>query len=60
VGSVDTVAAARLHADLVITPNVDGIGLMEWRAIARVRELGREAARSALAGDPDLPGRLGV
>ncbi len=60
VGSVDTVAAARLHADLVITPHVDGIGLMEWRAIARVRELGREAARKALAADPDLPGRLGV
>jgi predicted acylesterase/phospholipase RssA/CRP-like cAMP-binding protein len=60
VGSVDTVAAARLHADLVITPQVDGIGLMEWRAIDRVRELGRTAARSALAADPDLPGRLGV
>ena len=60
VGSVDTVAAARLHADLVITPAVDGIGLMEWRAIARARELGREAARKALAADPDLPGRLGV
>jgi NTE family protein len=60
VGSVDTVAAARLHADLVITPNVDGIGLMEWRAIARARELGREAARQALTADPDLPGRFGV
>ena len=60
VGSVDTVAAARLHADLVITPQVDGVGLMEWRAITRVRELGREAARKALAADPELPGRLGV
>jgi predicted acylesterase/phospholipase RssA len=60
VGSVDTVASARLHADLVITPQVDGIGLMEWRAIARVRELGRQATRAALAADPDLPRRLGV
>lgn len=60
VGSVDTVAAARLHADLVITPQVDGIGLMEWRAIGRARELGRQAARQALAADPDLARRLGA
>jgi NTE family protein len=60
VGSVDTVAAARLHADLVITPQVDGIGLMEWRSIARAREIGRDATRKALAADPDLPRRLGV
>lgn len=60
VGSVDTVRAARLHAELVITPQVDGIGLMDWRAIARARELGREAARKALAADPDLPRRLGA
>ncbi len=58
VGSIDTVAAARLHADLVITPDVEGIGLMEWRALPRVRELGRQAARQALASDPDLVGRL--
>jgi NTE family protein len=60
VGSVDTVAAARLHADLVITPQVDGIGLMEWRSIARAREIGRDATRKALAADPDLPRRFGV
>jgi predicted acylesterase/phospholipase RssA len=58
VGSIDTVAAARLHADLVIAPEVEGIGLMEWRALDRVRHLGRAAARQALAGDPDLPARL--
>ncbi len=58
VGSVDTVAAARLHADLVITPPVDGIGLMEWGAIDRARELGRRAAREALAADPGLPARV--
>ena len=59
VGSVDTVAAARLHADLVITPPVDGIGLMEWRAIDRVRELGRRAAHEALAANPELLGARG-
>ncbi len=58
VGSSDTVAAARLHADLVITPQVDGIALMDWKAIARVRELGREAARRALAAHPELTSRL--
>jgi predicted acylesterase/phospholipase RssA/CRP-like cAMP-binding protein len=59
VGSIDTIAAARLHADVVITPGVEGIGLMEWGALARVRELGRAAARDALNADPDLPARLG-
>ena len=58
VGSVDTLAAARLHADLVITPAVDGIGLMEWKALPRVREIGRRAARDALAAEPDLIARL--
>lgn len=60
VGSIDTVAAARLHADLVITPQVDGIGLMDWKALGRVRELGRQAARQALDSEPDLPSRLGI
>jgi predicted acylesterase/phospholipase RssA/CRP-like cAMP-binding protein len=58
VGSIDTVAAARRHADLVITPQVDGVGLMEFNALPRVRELGREAARKALADHPDLPNSL--
>ncbi len=58
VGSIDTVAAARLHADVVITPAVAEIGLLDWKALPRVRELGREAARQALAADPDLVGRL--
>jgi NTE family protein len=59
VGSIDTVAAARLHADAVITPAVESVGLMEWRALGKVRDLGRDAARETLAADPDLPGRLG-
>ncbi len=36
----------------MITPAVDGIGLMDWKAFARVRELGRRAAREALAANP--------
>jgi NTE family protein len=60
VGSVDTLAAARLHADLVITPAVDGIGLMDWKALPRVVELGREAARAALDAHPSLPSELGL
>jgi predicted acylesterase/phospholipase RssA/CRP-like cAMP-binding protein len=59
VGSSDTVAAARRHADAVITPQVDAIGMLEWGALARVREIGRRAAGEALA-DPVLRERLGV
>lgn len=49
VGSCDTVAAARRHADLVITPEVSGTGMMDWRALPRMRDLGRRAAVAALA-----------
>ena len=59
-GSIDTVAAARLHADLVVTPRVDAIGLTDWKALAKARDLGRRAAREALAADADLPSRLGI
>jgi predicted acylesterase/phospholipase RssA/CRP-like cAMP-binding protein len=58
VGSSDTVAAARLHADLVITPHADRIALMDWKAFPRVVELGRQAARAALGADPGLIDRL--
>ena len=54
VGSIDTVTAARLHADVVITPRVDGVGLLEWKAFDRMVELGRQAAREALAAQPEL------
>ncbi len=58
VGSADTVMAAHLHADLVITPEVEGVALMDWKALPRVRELGRRAARDALEADPELLRRL--
>jgi NTE family protein len=60
VGSIDTVAAAHLHADLVITPRIEGIGLLDWKALVRVVELGRRAARETLAANPDFPSRLTI
>ncbi len=60
VGSIDTVAAASIHADLVITPKVEGIALLDWKALPRMRELGREAVRQALADNPELTRSLVV
>jgi len=54
VGSTDTVTAARLHAHLLITPPVEGIALMDWKALPRMIEIGRRAAREALNTHPDL------
>ena len=59
-GSIDTVAAARQHSDFVITPHVEQIGLMDWKALPRVVELGRRAVREALEADPELLSRLGT
>jgi predicted acylesterase/phospholipase RssA/CRP-like cAMP-binding protein len=49
VGSADTVQAALRHADLVIAPRVEGVGMLDWKSLDRVREIGRAAARQALA-----------
>jgi predicted acylesterase/phospholipase RssA len=46
--SSDTEAAALRHADLVIAPRVEGIGMLEWKGLDRARVCGREAAREAL------------
>jgi len=46
-GSANTSEAAR-HADLVIKPRVEGIGLLESHQIDAAREAGRAAARAAL------------
>lgn len=54
VGSSDTALEARINADLVITPAVEGVGVTEWDALSRVRELGRQAAAEALASHPDF------
>ena len=47
-GSSDTAAAAAAHSDVVITPDTDGVGLLEFHQIDAAREAGREAARAAL------------
>jgi predicted acylesterase/phospholipase RssA len=52
-GSADTAAAALTHADLVVVPSVEGIGLMDWKQLPRLREAGRAAARAVLEESPD-------
>lgn len=52
--SRDTVAAAGLHADVVITPEVAGIGLLDWQRLPEMREAGRVAARKLIAELADL------
>jgi NTE family protein len=47
-GSNDTVAAAIKHADLVISPRVEGIRILDWQQLPRALEIGRRAAREAL------------
>jgi NTE family protein len=54
-GSADPTAAARRHADLVITPRPEGVGLLEFHQLDAAREAGRAAARTALG---DAPGEL--
>ena len=51
-GSVDTAEAARRHADLVIQPDDDGVGLFEFHMLDTMREAGRRAARHALVNAP--------
>ena len=46
--SSDTAAAALRHADVVIRPSVEGIGMLDWKELDRGRAVGREAAREAL------------
>jgi NTE family protein len=52
VGSNDTVTAARRHADVVITPAVDGVGLLDWHQLPQMRQAGRSAVRHLLEHDP--------
>jgi NTE family protein len=52
VGSADTAETARCHADLVIQPQVAGVGMLDWRQLDRMVEAGRAAARSALESAP--------
>jgi NTE family protein len=58
-GSVDTAEAARVHASLVITPDSDGVGMLEWHQLDRMREAGRRAALEALERAPETLPRVG-
>ena len=51
-GSENTTAAAQRHADLVIKPRVEGVGLLEFHQLDSAREAGRVAARGALERAP--------
>jgi predicted acylesterase/phospholipase RssA len=51
-GSANTSDAARRHADLVIKPRAEGVGLLEFTQLDAAREAGRVAAREALEHAP--------
>ena len=51
-GSENTAQAARRHADLVIRPRAEGVGLLEFASLDTAREAGRAAARQALERAP--------
>jgi NTE family protein len=53
VGSTDTAEAARRHADLVIQPTFENVGLLDWGQLERVTEAGRVTARAVLESAPD-------
>jgi len=52
-GSSDTVAAARQHADIVIRPVVERAGLLDWKQLPQMRDAGRDAVRQLMDADPD-------
>ncbi|MFL5886592.1 MAG: DHA2 family efflux MFS transporter permease subunit [Thermoleophilaceae bacterium] len=52
VGSSNTSEAARRHADLVIKPRAEGVGLFEFHQLDAAREAGSIAARAALEEAP--------
>jgi predicted acylesterase/phospholipase RssA len=54
IGSLDSSEAAGGFADLMIAPELDGIGLLAFDQLDRIRETGRRAAAAALAEAPEL------
>ena len=60
VGSQDIGEAARQHADLLVTPVNDAVGLLEFHQLDEMHEAGRRAAREALdTASPEVLARLG-
>ncbi|HZU60053.1 MAG TPA: MFS transporter [Solirubrobacteraceae bacterium] len=53
-GSSNTSESARRHADLVIKPRAEGVGLLEFHQLDAAREAGRVAAREALESAASL------
>jgi NTE family protein len=51
-GTANTSEAARRHADLLIKPRAEDVGLFEFHQIDAARDAGREAARDALEVAP--------
>jgi predicted acylesterase/phospholipase RssA len=51
-GSANTSDAARRHADLIIRPRAEGVGLLEFHQLDVAREAGRAAARETLEAAP--------
>jgi EmrB/QacA subfamily drug resistance transporter len=47
-GSANTSEAARRHADIVVKPRAEGVGLLEFHQLDAAREAGRSAAREVL------------
>jgi NTE family protein len=52
IGSADTREAGRRYADLVITPQNDGVGILEFHQLDRMKDAGRRAAVEALETAP--------
>lgn len=52
IGGNDTVASARRHADVVITPAVARAGLLDWSQLPQMRDAGRAAVHELLETDP--------
>jgi NTE family protein len=51
-GSANTSDAARRHADLIIRPRAEGVGLLEFHQLDVAREAGRAAGRETLEAAP--------
>jgi NTE family protein len=47
-GSAGSIRGGRARADLVISPDVGGVGMFEWHEIDTARDAGRRAAEEAL------------
>lgn len=52
IGSADTREAGRRYADLVITPPNDGVGILEFHQLDRMKDAGKRAAVEALESAP--------